>query len=244
MTNIRLKKVETRKDLNRFIRLPWAIYKNDPNWVPPLILDVKEKLNRKKNPFFEHAEMDLFLAVRGAEITGRIAAIIDHNHNRMHAEKTAFFGMYESLNDPDIAKALLDGATAWAKERGMTILRGPMNLSMNEECAFILDGFDSPPMVLMPYNPPYYLELMSKCGLFKAKDLYAYKLTQDSQKKRKSKSSSIRSAEPRLLPCVPWISIRWNPRHARSRPSTTAPGKKIGDLFPGLKKRWTTWPGS
>ena len=184
MTEIRIEIVKSRKDLKKFIRFPWTIYRDDPHWVPPLILDVKETLNKKKNPFFEHATMDLYLALKGDEITGRIAAIVDHSHNQIHGEKTAFFGMYESRDDQQTAEALLRQAAAWAKERGMTNLRGPMNLSMNDECAFLLEGFDSSPMVMMPYNPPYYLELMSKCGLVKAKDLYAYKLSQDSQTKK------------------------------------------------------------
>jgi GNAT superfamily N-acetyltransferase len=184
MTNIRIEEVKTGKHLKKFIRFPWSVYGNDPHWVPPLILDVKEKLDRMKNPFFEHAEMDVFLAYKGTEIRGRIAAIIDHSHNQMHGEKTAFFGMFECRDDLQTAQALIGRAASWAKEHGMTNLRGPMNLSMNDECALLLEGFDSPPMIMMPYNPPYYLELMSKCGLVKAKDLFAYKLSQDSQTKK------------------------------------------------------------
>jgi GNAT superfamily N-acetyltransferase len=184
MTKIRIKQVQSGSELSRFIRFPWRVYQNDPLWVPPLIADVKEKLNKNKNPFFEHAEMDLFLAYRGREITGRIAAIIDRNHNRIHEEKIAFFGMFESFDDRETAAALIERAAAWGRERGMTNLRGPVNLSLNDECALLLEGFDSPPMVMMPYNPPYYLELMTHCGLAKAKDLYAYRLTQDSETKK------------------------------------------------------------
>ncbi len=142
-------------------------------------MDFKEKIDRRKNPFFEHAEMELFLASRESDITGRIAAIVDHNHNSFHDEKVVFFGLYESFDDLDVAKALLETAQEWGKERGMDILRGPMNLSMNDECAFLLEGFDSPPVIMMPYNPKYYLDLMSKCGLVKAKDLYAYYMSRE-----------------------------------------------------------------
>jgi GNAT superfamily N-acetyltransferase len=179
VSNIRIEKVETRKDRRNFILFPWKVYKDEPNWVPPLVIDFKEKINKKKNPFFEHAEMELFLAHRGNEITGRIAAIVDENHNKFHEEKVVFFGLYESFNDSDTAMALLDTVAAWGKERGMEELRGPMNLSMNDECAFLLEGFDSPPVVMMPYNPKYYLDLMEKCGLIKAKDLYAFYMTRD-----------------------------------------------------------------
>jgi hypothetical protein len=169
-----IEKVENRRGLREFIRFPWDVYKGDPNWVPPLIMDLKEKLNRKKNPFFAHAEMDLFLARRDGRVTGRIAATVDNNHNAFHNEKAVFFGLYESLNDPETAAALIDSVASWGKARGMDTLRGPMNLSMNDECAFLLEGFDSPPAVMMPYNPRYYLDLMERCGLVKAKDLYAF----------------------------------------------------------------------
>ena len=171
---IRIEKVTTKKELKAFIKFPWEVYKGDPNWVPPLIMDVKEKLDKKKNPFFEHSEMELFLAYKNGKITGRIAAIIDDNHNEFHEEKVVFFGMYECFDDLETSQALLDQVVEWGLERGMDTLRGPMNLSMNDECAFLLEGFDSPPMIMMTYNPLYYLDLMEKCGLVKAKDLYAF----------------------------------------------------------------------
>jgi GNAT superfamily N-acetyltransferase len=179
MARLEVEKVVARKDLKAFIRFPWEIYRGDPNWVPPLIADMKERLDPARNPFLEHAEMDIFLARRDGRVVGRIAAILDRNHNSFHDEKIAFFGLYESLNDPEVAAALLDTVGAWGKERGMTILRGPMNLSMNDECAFLLEGFDSPPVIMMTYNPPYYLELMAGVGLVKAKDLYAFVMSRD-----------------------------------------------------------------
>jgi len=170
---VRITKVESRRDRLRFLKFPWEIYGNDPNWVPPLLMDMKEKLDPRRHPFFEHGEADLFLAEKDGRLTGRIAAILDRGHNDYHHEKTAFFGLYESENDLETAAALLATAAAWGKERGMDTFRGPVNLSMNDECAFLLEGFDSPPVFMMPYNPPYYNELMERCGLAKAKDLYA-----------------------------------------------------------------------
>ena len=179
MSDVKIDKVMTRRDRMKFIKFPWEVYKADRNWVPPLIADMKEKLDGAKNPFFEHAEMELFLARRGGKVTGRIAAILDRRHNEFHGEKTVFFGLYESLDDPVTAKALLDAAAAWGWERHMEVLRGPMNLSMNDECAFLLEGFDSPPVVMMTYNPRYYLTLMEACGMSKAKDLFAFKMSRD-----------------------------------------------------------------
>ncbi len=185
MSDIKIKKVISKKDQKKFIKFPWEVYKDNPNWVPPLIMEMKEKLDKKHNPFFEHAEMELFLALDGSELKGRVAAILDKNHNKMHNEKLVFFGLYESFNDIDITRALLDGVMEWGKERGMNTLRGPVNISMNDECGFLLEGFDSPPVVMMPYNPAYYLDLMEEYGLAKAKDLFAFLMTKDHEIKEK-----------------------------------------------------------
>jgi GNAT superfamily N-acetyltransferase len=176
---IKVQPVRNKRELKKFILFPWKVYAGDPNWVPPLISEMKEKLDPKRNPFFEHASMEIFLAWRGEELVGRVAAIIDELHNQVHKEKVVFFGLYESVNDEAVAQALLEAVASWGKERGMTILRGPMNLSMNDECAFLLSGFDSPPMIMMPYNPAYYNDLMVKSGLVKAKDLFAFYMTKD-----------------------------------------------------------------
>jgi hypothetical protein len=146
-----------------------------------LRFDVKNKLDTKKNPFYKHSKLSLWLALSDKKVIGRVAGIINDNHNSFHNEKVVFFGLYESLKDPETARALLDTVAAWGKARGMDTLRGPMNLSMNDECAFLLEGFDSPPVVMMPYNPPYYLDLMERCGLVKAKDLYAFYGPKDHQ---------------------------------------------------------------
>jgi len=179
MSVVKVNRVASKKDFQRFIRFPQEVYRGDPNWVPPLIMDVKDKLDIKKNPFFEHAERELFLACRDGAVSGRVVAVIDHHHNSFHEEKVVFFGMYESLNDLNTAKALLETVAAWGKAKGMDTLRGTVNLSMNEECAFLLEGFDSPPAVMMPYNPRYYNDLMDACGLVKARDLYAFLLARD-----------------------------------------------------------------
>ncbi len=185
MNDIRIEAVKNKSEKNKFIKFPWKIYKDDPNWVPPLILDMKEKLDPGKNSFFEHAEVELFAAYRGNEQVGRIAAILDEAHIRFNNENAAFFGLFESVNDAGVASALLDRAAQWGRDRKMSILRGPMNLSMNDECAFLLEGFDSPPVIMMSYNPPYYIELMQQSGMRKAKDLYAYLMTRDRETKKR-----------------------------------------------------------
>ena len=169
-----IKPVRTKKELKAFIRLPWKIYKNDPHWVPPLIMDMKNILNREKNPFFQHSSAEYFLAYRNGEVVGRIAAIQNNNHNKAHKEKIGFFGFFESIDDHEIAGELITAARIWIQERGLTHLRGPTNFSTNDTCGFLIDGFDSSPVIMMTYNPKYYLNLIEKAGLEKCKELYAY----------------------------------------------------------------------
>lgn len=203
LSEIRVERVTTAAELKRFIRFPWKVYAGDPNWAPPLITDVKAKLNVRKNPFFEHAERELFLARRSGEITGRVLGIVDRNHNDFHNEKVVFYGMYESLNDPETAAALLDAVAVWGKERGMDTLRGTVNLSLNDECAFLAEGFDSPPAVMMPYHPRYYLDLMEACGQVKARDLYAFLMTRDYETDAKVKAVVQRIQVATTVTCRP-----------------------------------------
>lgn len=172
--NTEVVRVEKAKDLNRFIRLPWEIYKNDPNWVPPLIKDVKFKLDRARHPFFDHAKMDLFVAIQGNDVVGRIAAILDERHNKVHQEHTGFFGMFECIENYDVAHSLFSTAENWCRDQRMDRIRGPVNLSMNDECGFLLEGFDSSPVIMMTYNPRYYLDFCDRYGFVKAKDLLAF----------------------------------------------------------------------
>jgi hypothetical protein len=171
-----LKPVETKADWNAFIDLPWKIYKDDPNWVPPLRIAVRDLLDVTKNPFFKHAFMHVVLAYRGDELVGRVVGVIDENHNRFHDEKTAFFGFLEMIDDPKLCSQLMDEVARWARSKGMTTLRGPMNPSTNHECGLLVEGFDDPAVVMMTYNPPYYGKLLEGWGLAKSKDLLAYEL--------------------------------------------------------------------
>jgi GNAT superfamily N-acetyltransferase len=165
--------VKTKKELKKFIDFPYSLYAKDPLYVPTLKREVREQLT-EKNPFFQHAEAKYFVAEDRGKIIGRIASIINMRHREFHHEKAGFFGFFESINDPEVSGRLLDAAAQDLKVKGMDMMRGPMNFSTNEECGFLIEGFDDPPMLMTPYNPPYYCDLMGQYGLQKIKDLYAY----------------------------------------------------------------------
>jgi GNAT superfamily N-acetyltransferase len=160
--------------LTEFIEVPYRLYRGDPYWVPPLRIAVKELLDRAKHPFYANAQAEFFVARSGGKVVGRVAAFIDRNHNRVHQEEAGFFGFFESVNQPEVAEALLSKARQWVTERGARFLRGPVSPSTNYECGMLIHGFDSTPMVMMPYNHQYYPVLLEACGLRKAKDLLAY----------------------------------------------------------------------
>jgi hypothetical protein len=175
-----IKRVETKSDWRDFIDLPWAIYTGDAHWVPPLKIAVRDLLDVRKNPFFKHAYMCPMVAYKEGTPVGRIVGVIDDNHNKYHGEKTAFFGFFEAIHDQNLANQMFEAVAKWAKSRGMTILRGPMNPSTNHEAGLLVEGFHDSPTVMMTYNPPYYAELLEGWGLAKAKDLLAYDI--DSRK--------------------------------------------------------------
>lgn len=171
---MRIRLVQRPRDLAAFIDLPYRLHRDDPCWVPPLRQEIRTRLDRRANPFFAHGSADYFLAERAGATVGRIAAISNRLHDELHQDGVAFFGFFESVNDPAVAAELLAAAGTWAKSRGYRALRGPASFSVNEECGLLVEGFDSPPTLLMPHNPPYYAELIESAGLVKAKDLWAY----------------------------------------------------------------------
>lgn len=168
--------VQTKKELKEFIRLPWKIYKGNPNWVPPLISELKKTFNKEKYPFFEHSDAEFFLAKRNGETVGRIAAIKNNNHLKIYNDDLGFFGFFESINDQGVANGLFNEAVQWLKNHGLKKIRGPENYSQNEEIGLLIDAFDTPPVIMMPYNPPYYKTLVESAGFEKAIDLYAYQV--------------------------------------------------------------------
>lgn len=174
MGGIEIATVGDKKALKEFIEFPYRLYRDDPFWVPPLRIAVKELLDRGKHPFYANADAEFFLATREGRTVGRIAAIIDRTHNRVHDEKAGFFGFYESENDAELAGQLLERARGWVRQRGAEFVRGPVNPSTNYECGMLVEGFDYSPQIMTTYNPRYYPDLMDGTGLRKAKDLLAY----------------------------------------------------------------------
>jgi len=171
---VTVRPVHSAADLKRFIAFPYAHYRGDPYWVPPLRMDVSKLLSKTKNPFFQHGDAEYFLAERDGKVVGRIAAIENDAHNEFHDERIGFFGFFESTNDQDVATGLLDAASDWLRPRSLTTVRGPTSLSTNDECGLLVDGFDTPPTILTPYTPEYYIDLVEGAGFTKAKDLYQY----------------------------------------------------------------------
>lgn len=172
-----IQECRTPAERRAFVTFPWRVYRNDPYWVPPLISERMTFFDPRRNPFYQHAEVALFMARRDGEPVGTIAALINHQHNAFHNEQVGFFGAFEVLPDREAAHALLGTARDWVRERGMTALRGPATFSTNEECGLLIEGFDDPPRILMAYNPPYYRDFIERFGFQKAMDLYAYELT-------------------------------------------------------------------
>ncbi len=173
---VSIREVVSRKELNQFIRLPWRIYQGISQWVPPIIMEEKELFNPARHPFYKHSIVKLFLAEKNGEIVGRIAGIINHNHNTFHQDRVGFFGFFESLNDQEVANGLFNNVADFLRQHNVEIMRGPMNFSTNEVCGLLVDGFEWAPFVMMPYNPPYYAELITNYGFSKAKDLLAYQM--------------------------------------------------------------------
>ncbi len=182
MTNtVTVRRTTSLRDRNCFQRLPWTIYAGDANWVPPILSQERSLLGwpdwrGRRHPFFEHAEMVTLLAERRDIVVGRVAVFVNDVHNQKFYEQLGFFGFFECIDDTAVARALFESGRAWLRERGMTSWRGPVNPSLNYTCGLLIDGFTSPPVFLMTYNPPYYGALIEACGFAKAQDLYAYEM--------------------------------------------------------------------
>jgi len=162
-----------RRDLVRFVRVADQIYQDDPYWVAPIRSDLLKVLS-DANPLFAHAQMQLWVAVRDGAEVGRVAALEDRTHNQVHRDHTGFFGFFECIDDPQVSAALFDAVCDWARARGLRRLLGPMNPTNNEVCGLLVQGFNDPPVIMMPYNPPYYEALLTQAGFRKAKDLLAF----------------------------------------------------------------------
>jgi hypothetical protein len=176
--HVSITKVQSRADRRRFVDVPFKIYAGDPAWVPPLTIERLDHIGRR-NPYFEHADAQLFLASRDGETVGRISAQIDRLHLERHADATGHFGFLEAVHDLEVFAELFGAAEEWLRARGMRRVRGPFSFSINDEAGLLVDGFDSPPFILMGHAPPYYQGAVEALGYVKSKDLLAYRFDVD-----------------------------------------------------------------
>ncbi len=179
-THLTVRPVTSGKDKEQFIDFPYRLYAGHPFWIAPLRLEQAKVLDPKKNPFFEHGEIALFLAEdtragdAAGEVVGRVAAILNGMHLEKYADGNGFFGFFECVEDYAVTEALLDAAAAWLRARGMTGMRGPVNPTMNDTAGLLVEGFDREPVILMPYNPPYYVDFLERYGFTRAMTMWAY----------------------------------------------------------------------
>ena len=174
MSQIEVSRVTGRTEESAFVKFPWRIYRDDPAWIPPLVIERKAFLDRKRHPFYKHGDAELFLARRNGEIVGRIMASDDSRYNALHQSNVGCFGLFESIDDVDVAEALFDAASNWLRARGRSEIIGPIDYSTNYVCGLLIDGFEHPPTILTAHNPPYYARLIEACGFQKEVDWYAW----------------------------------------------------------------------
>jgi GNAT superfamily N-acetyltransferase len=174
--NVEVKTVSGRRDLKRFIDLPFRLHANHPLWVPPLKIERRLFLSRRMNAFFTHGEAEYFLAWRGERVVGRITAQINHAFNQQHDTRWGWFGFVEIEDDAEVLAALLDAAESWLRERGMERMVGPADFTMNDESGIVIEGFEHRPMVRQPWHPPYYQQRLEEAGMTKAMDLLMWNL--------------------------------------------------------------------
>ena len=174
---LEIRPVVSGRDLNAFLKVPWRVYAEDPQWVPQLLLDQKEFLNPRVHPFFLHGVAEKFVAYRDGVPQGRILVSDDPRFNTEHKSNTGCFGMFESANDPEMAQGLIEAASKWLRDRDRTAILGPIDYSTNYNCGLLVEGFDTPPRIMDNHNPTYYAGLLESCGLAKAKDLYSWWFT-------------------------------------------------------------------
>jgi len=174
MTQLSIVPVESRRQKKQFLDLPWQLYKGDPNWIPPLRMNVKELVGFSRHPFHDQNEVQPFLALKDGEPVGRVAAIVNRAHIDRYRDRRGFFGFFECVDDQQVADALFDTMRAWFADRDIQDMRGPTNPSLNYECGLLVDGFDTPPFFMMTFNRPYYGKLIEGYGFRKVQDMYAF----------------------------------------------------------------------
>jgi GNAT superfamily N-acetyltransferase len=176
MAGVSIRPVRNRRELKRFVKVPFRLHRKHPQWVPPLVLERMQFLDRGKNPYFEHAEAEYFIAERDGEPVGRITAQVDERWDEFQGGSDAMFGFFETVNDLEVARALLDAATEWARAKGRSRILGPMDFTTNDEIGILIEGHQLRPMILQPWHPPYYAQLIDGLGYAKAMDLLMWYL--------------------------------------------------------------------
>ena len=199
MADIAIQPVETRSQQQRFIRLPWRIYADDPCWMPPVIMSQQELLGFRKHPFYERSKSRSFLATRGGRDVGRITAIVNAGHIDRYKEQRGFFGFFECDEDTAASRALFQAAGDWLHAQGMTCIRGPANPSLNYECGLLIEGFDTPPFFMMTHNRPWYAHLVEDAGFGKIEDMFAFW----------GETSMLGGLDPKLVTMVEGVKERF-----------------------------------
>ena len=197
-SNVEIREHRMGLDLEDFIRVQYDIFRNDPAYIPPLEMELRDRLTPGKNPLFEHAEGTLFTAWRGGKLVGRCSAQIDREHLRVHQDETGFFGFLDTIDDADVAHRLLASAESWLKARGMKRVRGPFSLTINEESGVLIDGFEHPPVLMMPHSTRYQAGLIESYGYEKVQDLYAWKYVVEEPPPRAAKAHADMMALPEV----------------------------------------------
>lgn len=199
VADIAIQPVETRSQQQRFIRLPWRIYADDPCWMPPVIMSQQELLGFRKHPFYERSKSQSFLATRGGRDVGRITAIVNAGHIDRYKEQRGFFGFFECDEDTAASKALFQAAGDWLHAQGMTCIRGPANPTLNYECGLLIEGFDTPPFFMMTHNRPWYAQLVEDAGFGKIEDMFAFW----------GETSMLGGLDPKLVTMVEGVKERF-----------------------------------
>ncbi len=238
-------------DLDDFVQVAYEVYRDDPAWVAPLQMEIRDRLSPSKNPFFEHAECALFTARKDGKLVGRVSAQIDREHLRIHQDHAGFFGFFDTIDDQEVADALLSTAEKWLADRGMKVMRGPFSLSINEESGLLVKGFDKPPVLMCTHNRSYQGALVEGAGLTKAHDLFGWLYKVETPPERAEKAwqavqsmpeVSFRSIRPADLKheigeLLDIFNDAWQENWGFV-PSTEAEAKKMAkDLAPILDRR-------
>jgi GNAT superfamily N-acetyltransferase len=199
MGSVTIRPVRSRRQLKGFVKVPFHLHRDQPQWVPPLVFERMQFLDRRRNPYFEHAEVELFVAERDGEPAGRISAQVDHRWDEFQGGSDAMFGFFESAEDPEVARALLDAAGEWAASKGRDRILGPMDFTTNDEIGILIEGFEKRPMILEPWHPPFYRELIEAEGFAKTIDVLMWELNFGDLKEGERFDPSIHAAAEKAL---------------------------------------------